>query len=108
MAEDEVTRNLNSMDDLDFTAWNGADWHGLFARYHTDDVLVDVHGQPSTHGIADAVVWIETIMFAGHAPGRALRMPPDPRRRRTARPDVLGGDEPRGRAAAAVGTAPLT
>lgn len=65
MAEDEVTRNLNSMDDLDFTAWNGADWHGLFARYHTDDVLVDVHGQPSTHGIADAVVCIETIMFAG-------------------------------------------
>ena len=45
MAEDEVTRNLNSMDDLDFTAWNGADWHGLFARYHTDDVLVDVHGR---------------------------------------------------------------
>ena len=57
---------------------------------------------------ADAVVCIETIMFAGDAPGRALRMPPDPRRRRTARPDVLGGDEPRGRAAAAVGTAPLT
>ena len=51
MADDEVTRNLNSMDDLDFTAWNGADWHGLFARYHTDDVLVDVHGQPPTHGI---------------------------------------------------------
>ena len=25
MADDEVTRNLNSMDDLDFTA----DWHGL-------------------------------------------------------------------------------
>ena len=28
MADDEVTRNLNSMDDLDFTAWNGANWHG--------------------------------------------------------------------------------
>ena len=56
----------------------------------------------------NAVVCIETIMFAGTPPGRALRMPPDPRRRRTARPDVLGGDEPRGRAAAAVGTAPLT
>jgi hypothetical protein len=37
MADDEVTRNLNSMDDLDFTAWNGADWHGLFARYHTGE-----------------------------------------------------------------------
>ena len=44
MADDEVTRNLNSMDDLDFTAWNGADWHGLFALYHTDGVLVDLHG----------------------------------------------------------------
>ena len=51
MADDEVPRNLSSMDDLDFRAWNGADWHGLFARYHTDDVFVDVHGQPPTHGI---------------------------------------------------------
>ena len=44
MANDDVTRNLKSMDDLDFTAWNSADWHGLFAHYHTDDVLVVVHG----------------------------------------------------------------
>ena len=32
MADDEVARNLNSMDDLDFTAWNGADWHGLDSK----------------------------------------------------------------------------
>src|SRR5262249_40513173 len=50
MADDEVIGNLNRMDDLDFRAWNGADWHGKFAAYHTDDVLVDVHGQPQTHG----------------------------------------------------------
>jgi hypothetical protein len=55
MAEREVTRNLNSMDDLDFTAWNGADWHDLFARYHTGDVLVDIHGQPPTHGIGEHI-----------------------------------------------------
>jgi hypothetical protein len=39
MAEDEVTRNLKGMDELDFTGWNGADWNGVFAHYHTDDVL---------------------------------------------------------------------
>lgn len=44
MGDDEVTRNLDSMDELDFRGWNGADWHGLFAHLHTDDVLVDVHG----------------------------------------------------------------
>lgn len=64
MAEDEVTRNLNSMDDLDFTAWNGADWHGLFARYHTDDVLVDVHGQASTHGIEEHIDAMKAMVQA--------------------------------------------
>lgn len=55
MANDEVTRNLKSMDDLDFKAWNGADWYGLFAHYHTDDVLVVVHGQPTTKGIQEHI-----------------------------------------------------
>jgi hypothetical protein len=41
MADDEVTRNLKGMDELDFVGWNSADWHGVFAHYHTDDVLVD-------------------------------------------------------------------
>jgi hypothetical protein len=62
MADDEVTRNLNSMDDLDFTAWNGADWHGLFACYHIDDVLVDVHGQPPTHGIEEHIDAMEAMV----------------------------------------------
>ena len=26
MADDEVTRNLQGMDELDFKGWNGADW----------------------------------------------------------------------------------
>jgi hypothetical protein len=55
VADDEVTRNLTSMDELDFKAWNGADWHGLFAHTHADDVLVDVHGQPPTHGIEEHI-----------------------------------------------------
>jgi len=64
MADDEVTRNLNSMDDLDFTAWNGADWHGLFAHYHTGDVLVDVHGQPETHGIEEHIDAMKAMVQA--------------------------------------------
>jgi hypothetical protein len=55
MANDEVIRNLRSMDELDFTGWNHADWQGVFARYHTDDVLVDVHGQPQTRGINEHI-----------------------------------------------------
>jgi hypothetical protein len=51
MADDEVSRNLNGMDELDFTGFNTGDWNGVFARYHTDDVLVEVHGQPPTRGI---------------------------------------------------------
>jgi hypothetical protein len=46
MADDAVTRNLDSMDELDFTGWNRADWHGAFALYPTEDVLVGVQGQP--------------------------------------------------------------
>ena len=31
-ADDAATRSLDSMDELDFTGWNGADWEGAFAR----------------------------------------------------------------------------
>jgi hypothetical protein len=48
MADDAVARNLDSMDELDFTGWNGADWDGAFARYHTEDVLVGVGAAPDT------------------------------------------------------------
>ena len=51
MADEAVARNLQRMHELDFAGWNQADWEGVFTRYHTDDVLVDVHGQNSTHGI---------------------------------------------------------
>jgi hypothetical protein len=35
--DDAVDRNLEGMDELDFVAWNNADWTGVFAHYHTDD-----------------------------------------------------------------------
>ncbi|MFG2166620.1 nuclear transport factor 2-like protein [Micromonospora chersina] len=65
MANDEVSRNLKSMDELDFKAWNGADWEGLFAHLHTDDVLVDVHGQPATHGIGEHIEAMKALVPAG-------------------------------------------
>ena len=55
MADDTVTRNLKSMDELDFTGWNGADWDGVFARNHTDDVFVQVQGQAPTHGVREHI-----------------------------------------------------
>lgn len=65
MADEGVTRNLKSMDELDFKAWNGADWPGLFSRLHTDDVLVDVHGQPTTHGIGEHIAAMKALVEAG-------------------------------------------
>ena len=55
MAEDQVTANLKGMDDLDFIGWNNADWNGVFAHHHTDDVLVDWKGQAPTHGIEEHI-----------------------------------------------------
>ena len=55
MADDEVTRNLAGMDELDFEGWNKADWRGAFARRHTNDVLVEFKGQPATHGIEEHI-----------------------------------------------------
>ncbi len=54
-SDDAVDSNLQGMDDLDFVGWNNADWTGVFARHHTDDVLVDWQGQPPTHGIEEHI-----------------------------------------------------
>jgi uncharacterized Rossmann fold enzyme len=53
--DETVARNLQRMDELDFAGWNEADWEGVFTRYHTDDVLVEVHGQASTRGIREHI-----------------------------------------------------
>ena len=55
MQEDQVNKNLKGMDDLDFIGWNNADWHGVFAHHHTDDVLVDWKGQEPNHGIEEHI-----------------------------------------------------
>lgn len=50
MSDDQVSRNLQGMDDLDFDGWNTGDWEGVFAAHHTEDVMVAFHGMPVTHG----------------------------------------------------------
>lgn len=55
MSDDRVAANLQGMDDLDFTGWNNADSDGVFARHHTDDVLVDWKCQAPTHGIQEHI-----------------------------------------------------
>jgi hypothetical protein len=47
-----------------------------FARYHTDDVLVDVHGQASTHGIEDHIDAMKVMVQAtGGTPARIRSHP---------------------------------
>jgi hypothetical protein len=76
MASDDVARNLQSMDDLDFNAWNNADWYGLFKRYHTEDVYVDVKGYPVTHGIEEHIdAMKEMVDAAGGTPPQILSHP---------------------------------
>ena len=53
--DDPVDSNLQGMDDLDFVGWNSADWTGVFAHHHTDDVLVGWQGQPTAHGIEEHI-----------------------------------------------------
>ena len=64
MAEDEVARNLKSMDELDSTAANGADWYGPFAHCHRRGVLVGVHGQPVTAGIEEHIDTAKALVQA--------------------------------------------
>jgi hypothetical protein len=55
MNDEQVNKNIKGMDDLDFIGWNNADWRGVFADHHTDDVLVDWKGQKPTHGIDEHI-----------------------------------------------------
>ena len=48
--DDQVEHNLTRMDELDFAGWDRADWHGVFADRHTDDVHVEWQGVGSTDG----------------------------------------------------------
>ena len=67
MQEDQVAANLKGMDDLDFTGWNNADWHGVFAHHHTDDVYVDWKGQEPTRGIEQHIEAMEAYVDSAGA-----------------------------------------
>jgi hypothetical protein len=62
VADEAVAHNLERMDELDFAGWNRADWEGVFTRYHTDDVLVAVHGQAPTHGIREHIQAMKALV----------------------------------------------
>src|SRR5882757_4752325 len=62
MIDDDVALNLTGMDELDFNGWNKAEWDGVFARHHTDDVLVFGKGQPPTRGIQDHIDAIKALL----------------------------------------------
>ena len=76
MNDDQVSANLQGMDDLDFTGWNNADWHGVFAHHHTDDVLVDWKGLPATHGIGEHIAAMKAyVESAGGTPPQIMSHP---------------------------------
>lgn len=76
MSDDQVEKNLQGMDDLDFDGWNTADWNGVFAHHHTEDVLVDWKGQPVTHGIADHIAASKRFVAeAGGTPPQLVSHP---------------------------------
>jgi hypothetical protein len=57
MTEDQIKANLKAMDDLDFEGWNNADWQGVFAHQHTDDVYVEVKGQEPSASSETGAAW---------------------------------------------------
>ncbi len=76
MQEDQVAANLKGMDTLDFTGWNDADWHGVFAHHHTDDVHVDWKGQAPTDGIQQHIdAMKEYVDSAGGTPPQIIAHP---------------------------------
>jgi hypothetical protein len=76
MQDDQVDRNLKGMDDLDFDGWNTADWNGVFAHHHTDDVFVDLKGQAPTQGRQEHIdamkAFVESV---GGTPPRVVSHP---------------------------------
>jgi hypothetical protein len=58
--QEQVTRNLELMDQLDFEGWNGRDWN-LFSQLHGDEVIVAGFGQ-ATEGNAEHVAWAQAFI----------------------------------------------
>jgi hypothetical protein len=76
MTEDQVKANLKAMDDLDFVGWNNADWHGVFAHHHADDVFVDFKGYEPTRGLQDHIDAMRAFVeSAGGTPPKVVSHP---------------------------------
>ena len=76
MSDEQVARNLKGMDDLDFQGWNNADWDGVFAHHHTEDVLVDWKGTPPTQGRQEHIdAMKEFVESAGGTPPQITAHP---------------------------------
>jgi SnoaL-like domain len=58
--QEQVTRNLELMDRLDFEGWNGRDWD-LFSQLHGEEVIVVGFGQ-ATEGNAEHVAWAQAFI----------------------------------------------
>lgn len=73
---DQVEANLAAMDELDFEGWNKADWDGVFARHHTDDVYVEVHGAEPTRGLPDHIEAMKVaVSYTDGKPGQVAAHP---------------------------------
>ena len=76
MMEDQINANLKAMDDLDFEGWNNADWQGVFATQHTDDVYVDFKGQEPTRGLEAHIDAMKAFVeSAGGTPPKVVSHP---------------------------------
>ena len=76
MTEDQTMAHLKAMDDLDFEGWNNADWQGVFAHQHTDDVYVEFKGQEPTRGIDDHIDAMKAFVeSAGGTPPQVVSHP---------------------------------
>jgi len=62
MSDEQAKKNLEAMDDLDFVGWNNADWDGVFAHHHTDDVVVDMKGVGQTYRLQEHVDAMKAMM----------------------------------------------
>jgi hypothetical protein len=76
MTEDQINANLKANYEVDFEGWNSADWHGVFAHRHTDDVYVDVKGQEPTRGIDEHIDAMKALVESvGGTPPQVVSHP---------------------------------
>ena len=76
MADDQVRKNLQGMDELDFVGWNNGDWDNVFSHYHTDDVYVDWKGQKPTRGRQEHIHAMQAFVESvGGTPPRIVSHP---------------------------------